>query len=90
MASFSKQKWMFSMTANPVERQSVQVEAGVSIVNLEKLTEGIWQELHGQVDQMIVRQVLFDLLPKYQAARISTFVPVLIRRDAIEILGRQS
>jgi hypothetical protein len=90
MASFSEQTWRFSMTANQGETHSPQTEAGTSIVDLEKLTEGICQDLHGQVDQMIVHQVLVDLLPKYQAARVLTFVPILIRRDAIEILGRQS
>jgi len=78
------------MTANPVEPQSMQADAGFSIVNLEELAEGIWRDLHGQVDQARIRQVLVDLLPKYQEARVFTYSPVLIRRDAIEILGRQS
>lgn len=77
------------MTTHPVETQPIQAEVEVSIVNLEKLTEGICQDLQGQVDQTIVRQVLVDLLPKYQAARVLTFVPILIRRDALEILGYQ-
>jgi hypothetical protein len=77
------------MTTHPAETQPIQVEAEVSIVDLEKLTEGICQDLQGQVDQTIVRQVLVDLLPKYQAARVLTFVPILIRRDALEILGYQ-
>jgi hypothetical protein len=78
------------MNANPVEPLSVKAEAGVSIVDLDKLAESIWRDLHGQVDQSEIRQVLVDLKPKYQEARILTFIPVLMRRNAIEILRHRS
>ena len=78
------------MNANPVESLSMKAEAGASIVDLEELTERIWRDLHGQVDQLEIRQVLFDLKPKYQEARILTFIPVLMRRNAIEILRPRS
>ena len=74
------------MTVDPVEPLSVEDEKGVSIVDLDLLTGKIWQDLHGQVPQERVRQVLLDLLPQYQGARIFTFVPILMQRDAIEIL----
>ena len=78
------------MNANPVEPLSMKAEAWASIVDLDELTERIWRDLHGQVDQSEIRQVLFDLKPKYQEARILTFIPVLMRRNAIEILRRRS
>ena len=78
------------MNANPVEPLSMKAEAGVSIADLDELAERIWRDLHGQVDQSEIRQVLFDLKPKYQEARILTFIPVLMRRNAIEILRRRS
>ena len=74
------------MNANPIEPLSMKAEAGASIVDLEELTERIWRDLHGKVDPARVRQVLVDLLPQYQGARIFTFVPILMQRDAIEIL----
>ena len=74
------------MTVDPVEPLSVEDEKGVSIVDLDLLTGKIWQDLHGQIPQERVRQVLLDLLPKYQEARILTFVSILMQRDAIEIL----
>ena len=74
------------MTVDPVEPLSVEDEKGVSIVDLDLLTGKIWQDLHGQVPRERVRQVLLDLLPKYQEARILTFVSILMQRDAIEIL----
>jgi|GEM_PF-6721724 hypothetical protein len=72
------------MNDNLVEPLSMK--AGVSIVDLEGLIELIWHDLNGQVDQAKIRQVLVDLQPKYREARILTFVPILIRRNAIEIL----
>ena len=78
------------MNANPVEPLSMKAEAGVSIVDLDELAERIWRDLHGQVDQSKIRQVLVDLKPKYQEARILTFIPLLMRRNAIEILRRRS
>ena len=78
------------MNANPVEPLSMKAEAGVSIVDLDDLTEKVWRDLQGQVDQSKIRQVLVDLKPKYQEARILSFVPILMRRNAIEILRRRS
>ena len=78
------------MDANPFEPLSLKVEAGVSIVDLDDLTEKIWRDLQGQVDQSEIRQVLFDLKPNYQEARILTYIPILMRRNAIEILRPRS
>ena len=78
------------MNANPVEPLSMKAEAWALIVDLDELTERIWRDLHGQVDQTKIRQVLVDLKPKYQEARILTFIPLLMRRNAIEILRRGS
>ena len=35
-------------------------------MDLDELTEKIWRDLQGQVDQSKIRQVLVDLKPKYQ------------------------
>ena len=74
------------MTVDPVEPLPVKDEEGVSIVDLDKLTGKIWQALHGQVPRERVRQVLLDLLPKYQEARILIYIPILLQRNAIDIL----
>ena len=75
------------MSADPFEPHSMKAEAGASIVDLDELTDRIWRDLQGQVDQSKIRQVLIDLKPKYQEARILTFIPILMRRSAIEILS---
>jgi hypothetical protein len=89
--SQSQQAQGFAMNTNPVETQSIEAETeDVSFVDLEGLAELIRHELHDQVDNAEIYQLLVDLLPKYQEARILTYVPVLMRREAIEILRRRS
>jgi hypothetical protein len=77
------------MSDNPVEPISIGDEVEVSIVDLKELTGIIWHDLHEEVDQAKIQQLLDDLLPKYQDAHILTFIPVLLRREAIEILRRR-
>ncbi len=74
------------MNNDLVESKSWQADGEASIVNLEEITESVWIQLHGTVDTPRIRHVLIDLLLKYQDARILTFLPILMRRDAIEIL----
>jgi hypothetical protein len=74
------------MNNNLFESKSMKVEAGVSIVDLERLTESIWVDLHGAEDPRRIRHVLEDLLLKYKDAHIPTFLTILLRREAIEIL----
>ena len=74
------------MNNDLLESPSRKVEATASIVNLEEMTDSVWLELHGTIDTVQIRHDLNDLLLKYQDARILTFLPILMRRDAIEIL----
>ena len=55
-------------------------------VDLEALTEELWVDLNGEVDRHAIRQVLTEVAPTYREARITTFVPIFVRRDALEIL----
>jgi hypothetical protein len=57
-----------------------------SPVDLEALTEELWVDLAGEVDRPTIRQVLTEVAPRYSDARIMTFVPVFVRREALEIL----
>ncbi len=74
------------MNADHVELGSAKTITVVSNVDMDELTESVWGDLHGQVEKAEVRHVLDDLLPKYHQARILTFIPILMRRDAVEIL----
>ncbi len=74
------------MVTNLAEPQNQQAQTFDEIVDLEELTDGICHQMQGQADPAIVRQVLASLLPKYKDAHILTFVPVLMQRDAMDIL----
>ena len=74
------------MNTYPVKHQSMKAKGMVSIVDLEELTESVWCDLHGTEDPRRIRHVLVDFLLKYKDARILTFLPILMRRDAVKIL----
>ena len=57
-------------------------------IDLEPLIASIWEEMHGLIDRGMILQALEEALPKYQNARIQTFVPILMRRDVTEKLLR--
>ena len=54
--------------------------------DVETLTEQIFGDLKEVFTQAMIREVLTELLPKYERARIKKYVPILIRREAIEQL----
>jgi hypothetical protein len=55
-------------------------------VDLDVLTDALWEEMHGSVDRPVIRQVLAEIVPRYREAHILTFVPIFVRRDALRIL----
>jgi hypothetical protein len=55
-------------------------------LDLEALTEQLWDELGGEVDRRTICSVLTEVAARYRDARITTFVPIFVRRDALEIL----
>jgi hypothetical protein len=59
-------------------------------VDLGVLTEELWGTLAGAVDRQTIRQVLAEVEPKYRDARIPTFVPIFVRRDALAILRKRA
>lgn len=55
----------------------------ISEWDTETLTELIWTEMRGTVPRPLIRQVLAEVKPKFEDARIKTFVPIFIHRQAI-------
>ena len=55
-------------------------------LDLDALTDSLWDELHGSVDRREIRRVLLGVVPNYREARIVTYVPIFVRRDALKIL----
>jgi hypothetical protein len=53
---------------------------------LETLIDQVWNDLQGQVSRATIQQALLEIIPKYQDATVTTFVPLFIRRDAVNTL----
>jgi hypothetical protein len=54
--------------------------------SIETVSEQILRELNGTVSLATIREVLKEVVPNYESARIQTYVPIFIQRDAIKRL----
>ena len=54
--------------------------------NVETIIEQIFSDLNGVVTRSTIQKVLTEVVPRYEKARIQTFVPIFIRRDAFNQL----
>ena len=53
----------------------------------ERLIEEIWQDLDGRASHEQIRQTAYEVAARYQDAKITTFIPIFIRRNTKESLG---
>jgi hypothetical protein len=54
--------------------------------DFEILIDQVWNDLQGQVNRATVQQMLLEVIREYEDATITTFVPIFIRRDAVDTL----
>ena len=54
--------------------------------NVDTITEQIWSDLNGAVTRSVIQEMLLEVIPGYEKARIRTYVPIFIRRDTIKRL----
>ena len=54
--------------------------------DVDTITEQIFGDLNGTVARSTIQEVIKDIIPKYEGAPIQTFVPIFIRRDAVDQL----
>ena len=57
-------------------------------LDIETLVERICDELEGAVDRTVVDQVVQEMVTRYRHAKIKAFVPIFVRRDAMDLLTR--
>jgi formaldehyde-activating enzyme involved in methanogenesis len=57
-------------------------------LDIETLVEQIWLELDGAVDRAVIEQVVQEVLPRFDDARVKSFVPIFIRKEAKDRLKR--
>ena len=77
------------MDAIPVEARPA-LRATLAAFDVDQMTEQVWRELGGKVSRETVQQVVSDVVPRYQDARILSYVPIFVRQDALRALtGRK-
>jgi hypothetical protein len=54
--------------------------------DVETLIEQIWNDLEGTVTRSTIRQVLGQVIPRYENARIRTYVPIFLCKETVEQL----
>jgi formaldehyde-activating enzyme involved in methanogenesis len=69
------------------------LKSGINGVNktladwdVDTIVEQIWNDLKGAVARSVIQDVLVEVVPRYEQAQIQTFVPIFIRRDAVDQL----
>ena len=53
---------------------------------VEVMIERVWHQLQGRVNRSDILQVIFKILPKYENARVTLYVPILVHREAVDVL----
>ena len=66
--------------------ESGEVVGGSLDWDVESLVEQIWTDLGGQVSRLAIRHQVADVVPAFQDARITTYVPIFVRRRTVEQL----
>jgi len=54
-----------------------------SKIDIEVVIEQIWDDLNGTTSRSEIRKAITELAPLYEDARITTYVPIFLRRDAL-------
>ena len=55
---------------------------GNASMDLEAIIEQIWKDLEGTASRSDIRSVVIEVAPRYADARIFTYVPIFIGKEA--------
>ena len=53
---------------------------------IEAMIEEVWHRLEGRVNRTEILQVLLGILPKYEDARVTLYLPILVHREVVAVL----
>ena len=56
----------------------------------DALVETLWQDLDGQVSRQQIARAVTQIAARFEKATVTAFVPIFIRRQALEHLRRDS
>ena len=59
---------------------------GRSSWDIEPVVEQVWKDLGGTVLRSAIRQTVAELFSQYDDATVRLYVPILVRREATELL----
>jgi hypothetical protein len=54
--------------------------------DIETMIDQVWRQLQGQVSRAAIQAVILEIMPRYENARVTTYVPVLVHREAVDTL----
>jgi len=54
--------------------------------DVEVMIEQVWRQFQGRVNRSDILQVLLEILPKYEDARVTLYVPILVHREVVAAL----
>jgi hypothetical protein len=57
--------------------------------NPDDLIEKTWSELKGEVPRSRICELVTELADRYEDAKVKSFIPILIRRQVIELLDAE-
>lgn len=56
--------------------------------DVERMVSQVVDDLHGEVSETAVEAVVLQILPKFENARVKNFVPIFVRREAVQTLKK--
>ena len=72
-----------------IDESGVQAN-GHSNDDIKAMTEELYREMQGTVSRAVVEHTLITLFARYEDARVQLFVPILVRRQAKDLLRSQA
>ena len=75
-----------ALDEEPAKPASIEPGTYHDNLDVETLVGQICDELDGAVDRAVVDQVVQEVALHYQHARVKAFVPIFIKRDAMDLL----
>ena len=71
------------LTINHDHKPGIDLDPGGNAsMDLEAIIEQIWKDLEGTASRSDIRSVVIEVAPRYADARIFTYVPIFIGKEA--------
>jgi hypothetical protein len=75
------------MTAHHPPTETSQDQTPTIVLVDEVLVEQIWRDVQGKVSRVQIQQLVMEVAGEFAHAKITTYVPIFVRRQVREKLG---